>query len=123
MQAPLKQERMMCGQAGHRDMLLAGGSLAKPAPLVASDNATRVTFFFLWLFTVAIYARPENMFPAIAPLHLTFALGLCSGLMYVAAWLSGRVRFLWSREVRIGLLLTAWYVLGLPLALWRGGSL
>jgi len=123
MQAPLKQERIMCGQAGHPGLLLAGGSLARPAQLVDWDNATRATFFFLWLFTVAIYARPEDMFPAIAPLHLTFVLGLCSGLMYVAAWLSGRVRIVWSREVRIVLLLTAWYALGLPFALWRGGSL
>src|SRR5262245_42398871 len=123
MQAPLKQELRMRDEAGYPDLLFAGGSPAKPAPLVAWDNATRATFFFLWLFTVAIYARPEDMFPAIAPLHLTFVLGLCSGLMYIAAWLSGRVRFVWSREVRIVLLLTAWYALGLPFALWRGGSL
>jgi O-antigen ligase len=108
---------------GYTDLALSVSSSAKPALPGADDRATRASFFFLWLFTIAIYARPEDMFPALAPLHLTFILGLCSGAMYVAARLSGRIRFLWSREIRIVLLLTAWYALGLPFALWRGGSL
>jgi O-antigen ligase len=123
MQAPLKAQPMMCEEVDYSDLPWAAGHPAQPALPVARDRATKASFFFLWLFTVAIYARPEDMFPAIAPLHLTFVLGLCSGLMYVGAWLSGRVRFLWSREIRIVLLLTAWYALGVPFALWRGGSL
>src|SRR5215469_12917263 len=114
---------MMCQELDYVSLPLSAGSPAQPATPVVPGRATQASFFFLWLFTVAIYARPEDMFPAIAPLHLTFVLGLCSGLMYVAAWLSGRVRIVWSREVRIVLLLTAWYALGLPFALWRGGSL
>jgi O-antigen ligase len=114
---------MMCEEVDCTDPPLAVGSPANPAVPFASNRVARGAFVFLWLFTVAIYARPEDIFPAIAPLHLTFVLGLCSGLMYVGALLSGRVRFLWSREVRIVFLLTAWYALGLPFALWRGGSL
>ncbi len=88
----------------------------------ARDCTARLSFFFLWLFTVAIYARPEDIVPFLAPLHLTFILGLCSGLTYVGALLSGQARLLWSRELRIVFLLTAWYVAGVPFSLWKGGS-
>lgn len=94
-----------------------------PLPSPAHDRAPRVAFFFLWLFTVAIYARPEDIFPFIAPLHLTFILGLCSGVAYVAALAAKQTRLLWSRELRLVLLFTGWLVIGLPFSLWRGGSL
>jgi O-antigen ligase len=78
---------------------------------------------FLLLFTVAIYARPEDIFPFLAPLHSTFILGLSSGLTYIGALLSGNARLRWSRELWIVLLLTAWYAAGVPFSLWRSGSL
>src|SRR5262249_32638154 len=65
----------------------------------------------------------EDIFPVLAPLHLTFVLGLCSGLTYVGALLSRHARPLWSREIRIVLLLTAWYAVGIPFSLWKSGSL
>jgi O-antigen ligase len=102
---------------------LADSSMINAELSATSERSTRVSFVFLWLFTVAIYARPEDIFPVLAPLHLTFVLGICSGLTYVAAKLSGHARFLWSREIGIALLLTAWYAAGLPFSLWRGGSL
>src|SRR5215472_14319369 len=113
---------MKAEEVERMDPLLAGSSAVEPRMSPVGDRATRASFFFLWLFTVAIYARPEDIFPAIAPLHLTFLLGLCGALTYVAARLSGHVRFLWSREMGMVLLLTAWYAAGLPFALWRGGS-
>src|SRR5258708_6182733 len=48
--------------------------------------------------------------------------GACAGLTYLAALLSGRVDLLWTRELKIVLLLTGWYIAGVPFALWRGGS-
>ncbi len=93
------------------------------APPVVHERPAQLSFAFLWLFTVAIYARPEDMFPALAPLHLTFILGLCSGLTYLGALLSGSARLLWSRELGILLLLTAWYAVGVPFSLWKSGSL
>src|SRR5215467_8140223 len=90
---------------------------------VANDRSTRMSYICLWLFTVAIYARPEDIFPFLAPLHLTFILGLCSGLTYAGALISGNARLQWSRELRIVLLLTAWFAAGVPFSLWRGGSL
>ena len=96
---------------------------ATDAALSAARNrATRATFVCLSLFTVAIYARPEDIFPGLAPLHLTFILGVLSALAYIVAMVSGHARFLWSREIRIALLLTAWYAVGLPFSLWKGGS-
>jgi O-antigen ligase len=77
---------------------------------------------FLWLFTIAVYARPEDIFPLLAPLHLTFVFGSCAGAAYLVARLSG-VRVIWTTELRMVLLLSAWYLAGLPFALWRGGSL
>jgi O-antigen ligase len=107
------------------NLILPGNAKAEPTLVSAAsrDRAARLSFFFLWLFTVAIYARPEDIFPSIAPLHLTFILGLCAGLTYVATLLSGHARLLWSRELRIVCLLTAWYAVGVPFSLWRGGSL
>jgi O-antigen ligase len=113
---------MKVAEPERMDPSMTDNSAVEPVMAPVDDRATRTSFFFLWLFTVAVYARPEDIFPAIAPLHLTFLLGLGSALTYVAARLSGRVRFLWSREIGLVLLLTAWYAAGLPFALWRGGS-
>src|SRR5215471_2289417 len=107
------------------DSVLAGYSpvARSTAPPLEREPSAQLSYVFLWLFTVAIYARPEDIFPFLAPIHLTFILGLCSGLTYLGALLSGNARLLWSRELRIVLLLTAWYALGVPFSLWRGGSL
>lgn len=107
-------------------LVLAANATVEPGALQsapARPRNARASFFFLWLFTIAIYARPEDIFPSLAPLHLTFILGICSGLTYVGALLSGQARLLWSRELRIVLFLTTWYAAGVPFSLWRGGSL
>ncbi len=85
-------------------------------------QGAKLTFFFLWLFTVAVFARPEDIFPSLAPLHLTFVFGVCAGVTYLGALLWGHARLLWTRELTIVLLLTAWYIAGVPFALWRHGS-
>lgn len=89
----------------------------------ASDQRARWAFIFLWLFTVAVYARPEDIFPSLGGLHMTFLFGCCAGLAFLFALLGGRIRLHWTRELGIVLLLTAWFIAGLPFALWRGGSL
>jgi O-antigen ligase len=105
------------------NLVLSDKAATEPSLAAGRKRTARLSFFFLWLFTVAIYARPEDMFQSLAPLHLTLILGICSGLTYVGALLSGQVRVLWSRELRIVFLLTAWYAVGVPFSLWRGGSL
>jgi O-antigen ligase len=92
------------------------------APKEFRERGDKWTFLFIWLFTIAVFARPEDIFPFLAPLHLTFAFGACAGLTYLAALLLGRAVFLWTRELKIVLLLTGWYIAGVPFALWRSGS-
>jgi O-antigen ligase len=89
---------------------------------VRAGQKDKWTFVFVWLFTVAVYARPEDIVPQLAPLHLTLALGCCAGIAHLKDLISGS-RVLWTRELGIVLLLTAWFVLGLPFALWPSGSL
>ena len=95
----------------------------EPWTQVHGQRASTTSFFFLCLFTIAIYARPEDLVHSVSQLHLTFILGLCAGLAYLAAVLSGGVRLLWSRELLFVLLLTGWYIAGLPFAMWKSGSL
>ena len=113
---------MTLQEAAHNQPGLMNYSVVKPELPPDKTRSTTASFIFLWLFTVAIYARPEDIFPILAPLHLTFVLGLCSGLIYLVSIFCGRTRFLWSKEIRILLFLTAWYAIGLPFSLWRGGS-
>jgi O-antigen ligase len=99
---------------------------ALPTPdLVQADDpgGAKISFFFLCLFTVAIYARPEDVFPVVGQVHLTLILGICAVATYLGAWLSGNAPLLNSRELCLMLLLTAWFIVGVPFAYWRGGSL
>ncbi|PYX66846.1 MAG: hypothetical protein DMG78_28560, partial [Acidobacteria bacterium] len=86
------------------------------------EGKDRLTFLFLWLFTIAVFARPEDIFPALAPFHLTFVFGACAGLTYLGGLLSGHIDLQWTPELKIVLLLTAWYIAGVPFAYWRSGS-
>jgi O-antigen ligase len=86
------------------------------------EQRVKLGFFFLLLFTFVVYARPEDIFPILAPLHLTFVFGVCAGLTYFGALLSGNASLVWSWELGIVLLLTGWFIAGLPFAYWRGGS-
>jgi O-antigen ligase len=93
------------------------------APIQAEPVlAARASFFFLCLFTVAIYARPEDIFPVVGQIHLTLLLGACAAVSYVAAWFSGSMEFINSRELKLMLLLTVWFAAGVPFSYWRGGS-
>lgn len=82
-----------------------------------------LSFFFVCLFMVAIYARPEDIFPSVGAAHLTFILGACAAASFLWSLFSGDVSLTWSRELRIILLLTAWFAAGVPFAYWRSGSL
>src|SRR5436305_6908357 len=96
---------------------MAEPSLSRPGSRRAS-----LSFLFVLLFTVAIYARPEDVVPAIAQFHLTFALGLCAGLTYLVEYLSGNAPFVWKKQVRIVLLFTCWVIVGVQFVYRRGGS-
>lgn len=88
----------------------------------AACSRASLSFFFVLLFTLAIYARPEDIFPSLAQFHLTFLLGVCAGLAFLGSCLFGETRVSWTREMSIMLVLTCWFVIGVPFAYWRGGS-
>src|SRR6266852_6236375 len=92
------------------------------APCPVPEQGGKWSFLSLWLFTVAVYARPEDIFAPFGQLHATFIFGCCAGLAYLGAILSGRMGLLLTQELKITLLLTAWYVAGIPFAYWRSGS-
>lgn len=87
-----------------------------------SRDGAKLAFAFLWLFTFVVYARPQDIFPVINPFHLPLVFGTCAGLAYLGALISGRAHLQWPRELVLVLLLTAWFILGVPFAHWRGGS-
>jgi O-antigen ligase len=92
-------------------------------PVPSHDLRLRKCFLFLVMFTIAIYARPEDLWTPLGHLHLTFLLGVSAGLGFLGTYLSGRAPMLWSRELVILFLLSAWYATGVPFSFWRGGSL
>lgn len=79
--------------------------------------------FLLLVFTALLFARPEDLIPALGPMHLVLIVGVGAGLCYVLAQLSGRAPLLWTKELGIVLALTGWFLAGLPFSFWGTGSL
>jgi len=79
-------------------------------------------FVFVCLFMVAIYARPEDVFPVVGKIHATLLVGMCAGVFFLWSLFLGEISLTWPRELRLVLLLTAWFAAGVPFAYWRGGS-
>jgi O-antigen ligase len=98
-------------------------STTRPLEIIHKPEGGKWLFFFLICFTVAIYARPEDIFPSVASFHLPLLLGSCAGLAFLGSLLSHKIRLIWPRELKIVILLTAWYIAGVPWAFWRTGSL
>lgn len=92
------------------------------APSTELHPGAGLSFFFVCLFVVAIYARPEDVFPSVGELHLTFLLGICAAASFLWSLVSGDASLTWSRELQLILFLTAWFAAGVPFAYWRGGS-
>ena len=91
-------------------------------PAVDDASGAKLCFLLLCLFTIAVYGRPEDIFPAVGNLHLTLILGLASCAAFVGALFAGNVRLHRSRQVPYMLWLTLLFAVGIPFALWRGGS-
>jgi len=80
------------------------------------------TFLFVWLFGFVLFCRPEDIFPILGALHLTLVFGLAGGALLLRSAIFGRVRIVWSRELKLVLLLTAWFAIGVPFAFYRRGA-
>src|SRR5690348_5170983 len=80
-------------------------------------------FVFLWLLTFVIYGRPEDLFSVVAPLHLTFVFAACATAICGCALMLRKTHLPWTIETKLVALLTAWFLLGIPFAFWKSGSL
>lgn len=80
------------------------------------------TFLFVWLFGFVLFCRPEDIFPILGALHLTLVFGLAGGALLLRSAILGRVRIVWSRELKLVLFLTAWFAIGVPFAFYRRGA-
>lgn len=87
-----------------------------------SSNGNRLCFFFACLFVIAIYLRPEDIVPSVAKFHLTLVVGVCVATTFLWSVFNGEVALSWPRELWVMLLMTAWFVAGIPFAFWKGGS-
>src|SRR6266404_230831 len=87
------------------------------------EEGGKYIFAFFWLFTLAVFGRPEDIFPALAVFHFPLVFATCGLMAYLFALCLGRARFVWSTELVVILILTFWFTLGIPFAFWRSGSL
>jgi O-antigen ligase len=96
---------------------------SKDQPVAVEPRDVNLTFLLVCLFVFEAFVRLEDIFPFIEALHLVLLLGIAATLGYVSSLATGRLRFQWSVELGLVLLLTAWFTLGIPFAFWKGGSL
>jgi O-antigen ligase len=90
---------------------------------VSANEGGKAVFWVLWLFTLAVFGRPEDIFSIVGALHLPLVLGISAALLLIFGLLTGSVRFQKPRELSIVLFLTCWFIFGVPFAYWRGGSI
>jgi O-antigen ligase len=86
-------------------------------------SAVNFTFILVWLFVFEAFVRLEDIFPITGALHPVLSLGIGAAIAQIHDVITGRARFLWSRELNAVLLLTGWFILGIPFAIWHGGSM
>lgn len=117
---------IMTSTLDHADTLAMHTAPTAETDLSTSASANsggKAAFVVLWLFTFAVFGRPEDIVGSLGILHLPMVLGITSTVLLMGALLTGTVRFRMPRELAIVLLLTCWFILGVPFAYWRGGSL
>lgn len=91
-------------------------------PVSVVIHKASLSFVLIWLFIVAIYARPEDIFPSLDRFHLPLILGICATAALLWSIFFEGTSLEWPRELIVMLLLTAWFAAGVPFAYWRGGS-
>jgi O-antigen ligase len=89
----------------------------------AQPKTLRITFALFLAFTFVCFARPEDVWPFIGSLRLTMVFSGSAGVALLAALFTRKAQFRWSAELALVLLLTLWFVAGVPFAFYHGGSL
>lgn len=83
----------------------------------------RVSFFFLLVFTVLLYGRPEDVLALLRDLPMARVVAVCAAISYLLNRLQGRSPFIWSTEIKLVFGLTFLFTLGVPFSFWRSNSL
>lgn len=86
--------------------------------------AARLPFYALMFFTFVVLVAPQELFPALAPLHLAFVSAAVAAATHVADRLrQARPPTLREPETRLTLLLFGLGALSVPTSYWAGGSM
>lgn len=84
---------------------------------VALKRGHGLTYLCLFLFTVLLYLRPSEIYPSAVTNNITFVVGLLTLAVFVPSQLSVEGNLTARpREVNALLLLSAWALVGMPLA-------
>ena len=94
---------------------------AGSAAVDAYARKGKVTFFLLLLFTIVLFVRPSDFL--LMPLRVAEFLAVAVILSYVVARMQGAYPFIWTKELKLMLALTGWFIVGVPFAFWRTNSL
>jgi O-antigen ligase len=89
----------------------------------SSPSQARWAYFFLLLFTLFLYARPNDYIRNPILSHAALVIGICAGAFYLAALIAGNAPLVWSTELTLMFLLTGWFLLGVLFSVWRSNSL
>ena len=112
-----------CGMQLHTKLGRVETLAAEHTDSASGRPAIGVGFAFVWLLTFVIYARPEDLFPSMAPLHLTFAFATCATVICGWTLLLRKAHIPWTIESKLLVLLSVWFIAGIPFAFWKSGSL
>ncbi len=86
----------------------------------AADVAAKWTFALLWLFTMAVLIRPEDVYRI--PFHFQQIFAIGAAVAFAGALFARRATVAWPPELVLVLLLSGWFALGVPFAYWRTES-
>lgn len=83
----------------------------------------RMAFFFFLVFTVVVYLRPQDLFPALHKIHLAKLSAGLSVLAFLLGWLRKPEQpLIKNLELRLMMLFGVFIVASVPFSLWKGGS-
>ncbi|HUN62521.1 MAG TPA: O-antigen ligase family protein [Candidatus Sulfotelmatobacter sp.] len=96
---------------------------AAPEPVALEQPELNLTYILVWLFVFEAFVRVEDILPIVESLHVVLLLAIAGTLAYLGSLVAGKLRFQWSPELGLVLLLSAWFAAGIPFAFWKSGSL
>ncbi len=88
-----------------------------------SFTRAKLAFFFFLLFTIFIFGRPGDILKELSSIPFAKITGALATLSYLVVLLTRRAPIHWTKELKILLALTVWFVVCLPFSYWRSHSL